>query len=169
LRSTAAELTRGAVEVARGVWDGLRAAKGPSTPTLVREAPTPRAGSGAPALEGAALEQSRLEPDGPTPLDSAPAASAARLPRPATIPVPPRAAGGWLGTLFATVGLAAEVFGSLLRGVVMHLGGLFVRTHRRLVARSSSRVGKALRLAVFYGGVVLLALLVLEAATQALR
>jgi len=165
LRATAPELTRGAVEVARGVWDGLRTAKTP--------------GSGRPAGQQAPLDpQPREAAPAATPdaAETSPPPSAAGgqpiyvpPPRPVTIPVPPRARGGALGTLVSTVGLAAEVFLSLLRGILSSLGGFLVRTHRRLAARSSSRMGKALRLGVFYGGVALLALLVLSLAVEALR
>ena len=164
LRATAAELTRGAVEVARGVWDGLRAAK---TSEAVRPGgqpaplePQPR--EAAPAATSYAAEASQPpSAAGGQPIYAPP-------PRPVTIPVPPRSRGGPLGTLVSTVGLAAEVFFSLLRGILVSLGGFLARTHRRLADRGSSRMGKALRLGVFYGGVALLALLVLTLAVGAL-
>lgn len=81
LRETAAVLTRGAVDVAKGVWDGLN-----SKPTGRNAAtPTPRA----PALPAKA----------------------------ATIPVPPRAGGGILGSISSTFVLGFEVLVSLLRGM----------------------------------------------------
>lgn len=83
--------------------------------------------------------------------------------------MPPPAQGGALGTLVSTVGLAAEVFLSLLRGILSSLGGFLLRTQRRLAARSSSRMGKTLRLGVFYGVLALLALLVLTLAVGVLR
>lgn len=81
LRETAAVLTRGAVDVAKGVWDGLS-----SKPTdRTRAVASPRA---------------------PAP------------PAAATIPVPPRAAGGMLGSISSTFVLGFEVLVSLLRGML---------------------------------------------------
>jgi len=153
LRSTAAELTRGAVEVARGVWDGLRSAQGASLET--------EAQASAPTSEGS--EQGATS-------SQTPARSGASVPSgPGTIPVPPRAGGGLLGTLFASVSLAVEVFFSLVRALIVNLGGLLRRAHRRVARKSSSRLGKALRLAVFYGGVVFLTLVFLSVVLQVLR
>lgn len=82
LRETAAVLTRGAVDVAKGVWDGLNA----------RE----------PVAAGATKVRSTKSPG--------PAATA-------TIPVPPRAGGGVIGSLRSTFVLGFEVLLSLLRGM----------------------------------------------------
>jgi tRNA A-37 threonylcarbamoyl transferase component Bud32 len=83
LRETAAVLTRGAVDVAKGVWDGLNSR------------PAERSGAS------------------PQPSASAPPAA----PAAATIPVPPRAAGGVFGSIGATLMLGFEVLVSLLRGM----------------------------------------------------
>ncbi len=135
-RNTAAELTRGAMEVARGVLDGLRNSpptptrSGPATPGTP-SAPTPPARAVAPtpmplvsmsaelvsagaALKAGGRESSDVlvlhtlrDTSGPLPMLAAEGA--------ATIPVPPPVPGGWLGTLYATALLALEVLLSLSR------------------------------------------------------
>ena len=130
LRETAAVLTRGAVDVAKGVWDGL-----------------------------SSRDRSTTAPAGP-----APAPAPIRSAQASTIPVPPRASGGWLGAIVATLVLGFEVFVSQLRGM-----GRLVRSglRRSSVAQGRDAVSEAMHL-VFYmlflaalGAAVVLALVLL--------
>ncbi len=137
-RQTAAELTRGAVEVARGVWDGLRSGKDARGATAPTAPPAPPK-----ALPAAA------------PLPASPAGSARRAaddvfeahtlaeqlpaPRPAvegaaTIPVPPPVRGGWLGTLGSTAHLALEV--------LVSLGRWLWSAGRRVLVRGGASAGR---------------------------
>lgn len=162
LRQTAAELTRGAVEVARGVWDGLRTARTPNSGDAGQEEPW---GAGVLAAEPPATPEDETRAEGePLTGGSAPAGAAGpahegprlSVPRgPATIPVPPRVTGGPFGVLVSSVRLAVEVLITLVRGVVGSVGGVISRAHRLIRERSKTRFGKGFRLAVFY---VLLAL-----------
>ncbi|MBL8860907.1 MAG: serine/threonine protein kinase [Planctomycetes bacterium] len=152
-RQTAAELTRGAVEVARGVWDGLRPGAGEPQERGARPGSTDRAvpvaGPGPQESGGAAGAQAADTPFVQRALavvrSGGPASAAAldvlevhtlsdaavvRLPPTElvpTIPVPPPAPGGWFGTLRATARLALEVF--------LALTGWLVGGARRLLAR----------------------------------
>ncbi len=169
LRNTAAELTRGAVEVARGVWDGLRTVRTPGSGDA-----DPSTGAGAAGEEHArslagevgqanealvAALDAATNPGAVDPSSTAenePGASGpTETPGPGTIPVPPRVSGGPLGVLISSVRLAAEVLITLVGGVVGAVGGVISRAHRRIRERSTTRIGKGFRLAVFY---VLLAL-----------
>ena len=96
LRQTAAVLARGAVDVAKGVWDGL-SARPPAGGAATAQATEPVAARTAP----------------PAPPAGEPAARAAAT----TIPVPPRDTGGFFGALRATVVLGVEVLVSLVRGM----------------------------------------------------
>lgn len=136
LRNTAAELTRGAVEVARGVWDGLKTAKGSSTtvPKPPALGATPASGAGPARGPGFPGEE---------PSVSMPSAAG-------TVPVPPRRAGGPLGVLFSSISLAVEVFVSLVRGVFSSVRGFLRRRHASMRARSRSRFTLLLRTSFFY-------------------
>ncbi len=146
-RQTAAELARGAVEVARGVWDGLRTASQNPRPTrgespIWPSAPAPAASSvdtpvtpkATPQLvplteRRTVAEQIAAEPDPDAFVmhslsdGVAPRRLALALPQSSrpmietTIPVPPKVNGGWLGTLGATGLLGLEVLFALVRGV----------------------------------------------------
>lgn len=110
-RSTAAELTRGAVEVARGVWDGLRGGGANPPRSVVRASATSvlSAPNAPPELPGAALER-RIAAVSAT-LMGAPMSVGSP-----TIPVPP-AVGGPLGArLGAAAALAFEILVALVRG-----------------------------------------------------
>lgn len=166
LRTTAAELTRGAVEVARGVWDGLRTAKGSSsTVALPVDGESDGAVADSSQANGAVDTQADLGPasasqpgsDSKSPSgteSSTEAKSAAQgptaTPMAGTIPVPPAGSGGALGTLLSTLGLAGEVFLSLLRGVITSVTAFVRERHRRIVSSSSRRWVKLLKLAGFY-------------------
>lgn len=107
-RSAAEELARGAVGVARGMWEGIRSA----TPVGAPPGGTPAGGA-----EGAFRRVGTAAPPGsPAPPPAGSAVSAVSGPgpppdarSPATIPVPPRAAGGALGAVAAALVLAVEV------------------------------------------------------------
>ena len=137
LRLAATEFARGAVEVARGVWDGVtgKAAEEPRE----RPTPTPHAG-GNDVVSFKTLE----EPDDATDGRSAGGVSSAAVAvnhagaardadRPlavsasldgaaaGTVPVPPRDEGGFLGTLASAVVLGAEILGTLVTGPVVYV------------------------------------------------
>jgi len=181
-RNTAAELTRGAMEVARGVLDGLRSSPptptrsgsttaGPPTPTFTHASP-PTPVPLLPAVAGmlsagAALKQGGRESSdvivlhtlrdtnaGPPMLASEGAA---------TIPVPPPVPGGWLGTLYATALLALEVLLSLSRWLFAALERAIMRSGGAAKGGLRKFVGGAARLFLFLlflallGGVTTLA------------
>lgn len=219
-RHTAAELTRGAVEVARGVWDGLRTvsqARTPASPAPVTQAPpVAQAPPVMPPVdrpvEQGQLASARAAPLASTPasperpesrpdanprsnpdtgessvlgealvmhtLTDPPAASApavvatdrmARAAGAGTIPVPPPAKGGWLGTLYATCVLSIEVLVSIVRGLFNAAAGRWNRTPRVAerksgwVIRSARFVVRILRLALFLIGLMLLGALIISA------
>jgi tRNA A-37 threonylcarbamoyl transferase component Bud32 len=87
LRNTATELTRGAVEVARGVWEGLRSARpeSPRTRTDAERAATPRA---PPAVAPAPLAQA---PIAQAPIAQTSTMPAQAAPTPRATPTPAQA------------------------------------------------------------------------------
>ncbi|MBK7643755.1 MAG: serine/threonine protein kinase [Planctomycetes bacterium] len=152
-RSAAAELTRGAVDVARGVWDGLRGSRG-------------AADSAARPLAGDTLVLHTLS-ERPAPR-VAPSSGTA-----GTIPVPPSAHGGLVATLGATLQLSIEVLVTLVRGIAGTIAR-GVRARREKLANMEQRpflvrfglfwlrlVGILLLLAAL-GGVVMLSIVVLR-------
>jgi serine/threonine-protein kinase len=149
-RQTARELTRGAVEVARGVWDGIltgaRRAETPHAPpsaqpaTQASVAPPARASDGQGNVpppvrggDGEAREVLTLHGLSSTGTETTLTPTTSIMPAPAvpfgamTIPVPPPVQGGWRGTLFSTFALAVEVLLALGRGLLGWLVQLFVR------------------------------------------
>ena len=155
LRTTAAELTRGAVEVARGVLDGVRGRTGAAARTDARASGPSEAVAPAPARSEPLAEapdvvsvQTLASPE-PAPPEPRPNARA-RSARAQTVPVPPRAEGGLIGTLFATVALGVEVMVSLLTGPVRQgLVGVG-RAGDRVMRGVPSACGGVLRLVGFF-------------------
>ncbi len=90
-RSAAAELTRGAVDVARGMWDGLR--------------------GGTPRAVGSDTLVVHTLADRPPPLPAAAREASG------TIPVPPSTHGGPVAALLGTLQLSLEVLVTLVRGL----------------------------------------------------
>jgi serine/threonine-protein kinase len=128
-RETASELARGAAQVALGVWDGLRSARGEARPGDARSL-------------------------GATPLESG-APLVAQLPA-ATVPVPPRIGGGFFATAMTSFTLGIEVFAALVfapvRRIVLGVG----RAGRGFVGRARTWVGATLRLLALLFALVLL-------------
>jgi len=173
-RHTAAELTRGAVEVARGVWDGLRTAGGtgaaiqstqkgepdssaseavappplpPTSPPSTASAGTGSAGTGKPqSFGGEPLAMHGLS--GPaTPGEAAPGQV---VPTPlGTIPVPPRVEGGWWHTLVATLALGIEVMLSMAQWLVRRVPGGLGRAGGRLLRGAGGFAAGTVRLTLF--------------------
>lgn len=173
LRTAAAELARGAIGVARGVWDGVvERVSGTTEPGTDR---TP----GAPALESqddpdVVVVRTLEEPDEPTEADLAagelrPAPSTPDSPwrqelrrhrealagrdlRPAihaTVPVPPRAEGGWRGSVAQSLLLGTEILTVLVTGPVwMVARGSAVAVDRTLKG-VPRMLGKGLRLGLY--------------------
>jgi serine/threonine-protein kinase len=169
-RSTAAELARGAVEVARGVWDGLRTAtRSPRRPasggvaleTSSPAIPTPRSPPATPrppppAAPPSGAERATREPTplaihtlssaAPARVEASPEAGPAGA---ATIPVPPDAGGGVLRTLVTSLALGLEVLVSLGRAGIRTLPRGLVRFGSGLVRGAGGLVSRVVRLALF--------------------
>lgn len=151
-RHAARELTRGAVEVARGVWDGLRAPSG----TVKKESSAfeVRRGDATPVRD--VLSMNSLTQSGEDVVISAPHGAPAQAEIGLTIPVPPPIAGGFFGTFKATLALSVEVLLTLGRGLSRAAFEL-VRSGRRNLGepKGASEIGlaghfaRALRLCVF--------------------
>ena len=153
IRTAASELARGAVGVARGVWDGVTG-KG-------EEEVTPRA---RPHGEEVVSVQTLADPDpdsvAPVPMRTASFLDEIAPPvtrRPfsddgvgaVTVPVPPRDEGGVVGTMTTAVVLGAEILGAILTGPV----GAVLRGIRlaidRLVHGLPGVLGAGVRLVLF--------------------
>ncbi len=140
LRRAAAELARGAVGVAIGVWDGVRERVSGSTPPPDEHpAAGEPTGSEDPPVASDVISVSTLQDDDrseeDTPRSRRPAAVAAparegffggapiatRLGESSggTVPVPPSSEGGLMGTVGAAAVLGAEIMGALISGPVM--------------------------------------------------
>jgi serine/threonine-protein kinase len=181
LRTAAAELARGAALVARGVWDGV-VERVSNRPAGANEEPA--AAPGAPELGAEVVSVSTLGDErsaAPTQAVVAPAASespwraelrrsreerAALAPAteppafPVTVPVPPRAAGGFLGSVTQSVIVGTEIMGALVTGPVMLVlrgsAAVFDRIVRGVPAVLGGliRTVLALLLMAFLGGLV---------------
>jgi len=174
LRTAAAEFARGAVGVARGVWDGVVESVGSKTGEA-----RPTAGPGGPSsgMGGDGSEvlviHSLEDPDEAAlaPL-AAPALSAADAPwrqelrrarsavaQPgagsppsamlATVPVPPRAEGGFVGSVVQSVVVGAEIMGALVTGPVMVFARGTARRFDRAARGLPGVLGALMRLALF--------------------
>ncbi len=168
-RQTAAELARGAVEVARGVWDGLKTASQSPRPTrgdsvwpAAAPASLPPTPPPPPRRAAAEVAVDVVDPDSIMMhglSDGPPAPLALALPHALhgsgenTIPVPPKVQGGWLGTLGATGLLGLEVLVALVRGIASRVRAALrpsvAKTHTSLFAAGLGLVKRALNLAGF--------------------
>lgn len=162
-RSAARELARGAVEVARGMWEGLRSPGGATHGTGTGPGPVPsrseRAGEGAtgpaaPSRDGHAGGSGR---GGPAAAQAAPTPAAAV---PGTIPVPP-AARGPLGALAAALVLMLEVPLALLGGALRTVGRRLPRPLGRAVGHARRWLGRGLRSILFLLALALLGAVVM--------
>ena len=165
LRQTAAELARGAVEVARGVWDGIRDSGSGSegSATAVEAEPvTPLPATPVDptwARESEAVAFGREVPPRDLVVD-------ARAPEPAvtgqaaagvvTIPVPPRVAGGVLGTLLSTLVLGLEVLVTLVTGSLRQVLWVLSGRGGRILSSTGSFVGRVGRFVLFLALLTLL-------------
>ncbi len=145
-RAAAAELARGAIGVARGVWDGMvERVSGANPSTDAEGRPPARLPLDAGTPFGDVVHVSTLEePDEPSERDLAraaasasekpwraeiaryqaehresPALLAAEAALPGTVPVPPRVEGGWLESLIQSVVVGAEIMGALITGPLL--------------------------------------------------
>lgn len=181
LRGAAAELARGAVGVARGVWDGVveRVARGDGAtdgaPSPASAAQPLAGDDGSEVLVIHSLEDpdefapgskavALSAPDAPwrmelrrareaDPLLGAPARAASAL---ATVPVPPRAEGGFLGSLVQSLVVGAEILGALVTGPVMVFARRSAHAFDRTVRGLPAVLGGLVRLVLF---LVLMALI----------
>jgi serine/threonine-protein kinase PpkA len=159
IRAAATELTRGAVEVARGVWDGLRTPRGTpaEAPRALPPPPVatpPVTGSPSDVLAIHTLEDASLQAR-PASAHVARAAFVTRSREialegvPGAVPVPPRAAGGPLRAIGATLRLGLEVLVALVTGPLLRALGSFGRAGDRLLSGSRGLFVGIVRLAVF--------------------
>jgi serine/threonine-protein kinase len=175
LRTAAAEFARGAMGVARGVWDGVvervgsgkngdvppgpvgaagEAPEGDGSEVLVihsLEDPDASALTPAPGKFSALdapwrMELRRARESGTQPLASAASPSSALL---ATVPVPPRAEGGFLGSVVQSVVVGAEIMGALVTGPVMVFARGTARSFDRAARGLPGMLGTLIRLALF--------------------
>jgi len=164
LRTVGAELARGAVGVARGVWDGVRGEV---------DSPRPENSSGGVIDENAdvLVIQELEDPDEPG-LSTGPASpfaaqdapwrvelrrqregshkGAAASPVPLmTVPVPPRASGGLVGNVVQSFVVGAEILGALVTGPVLAFARGTVQSFDRVVRGVPSVLGSGIRLVLF--------------------
>jgi len=160
LRTAAAELARGAAGVARGVWDGVveRVSTGaPTTHTkeddaevlVIQSLEDPDGTEVASSFSDedapwrVELRRARAQVEGAAPFAPVPA------PALATVPVPPRAEGGLLGSVLQSVVVGAEIMGALVTGPFMvgarGVAGFFDRIVRGVPAA----LGAGIRLVLF--------------------
>lgn len=186
-RHAARELTRGAVEVARGVFDGIRAASRSRAPSnappgsAVPDVRTPLPPTPTPRFPAEPLviqtlsdgENQRRGTPIPFAVAEAPVAPLGSGAPAATIPVPPASTGGALKTFWATVLFAFEVLASIVRGIVRHAAKTVSGPRATGVRRATGRVVAAtLRLFLFLvflallGGLLTLALWYFEFHTK---
>jgi hypothetical protein len=181
LRTAAAELARGAVGVARGVWDGVVERVSSSPRTAGDGTPAPGAspaGSAGGAESGADSEvlvvhsledpdEASLEPapgalsspDAPWRVElrrarerepgAALAAAGANGAPLATVPVPPRAEGGFLGSVVQSLVVGAEIMGALITGPVMVFARGTAQVFDRIVRGVPAVLGVGIRLVLF--------------------
>src|SRR6185436_4633824 len=174
LRTAAAEFARGAVGVARGVWDGVvervggassdgaagekRAADGNgsddagSEVLVIHSLEDPDEAALAPAIPGTFAshdapwrQELRRARESGTP--SAPAASGPSML--ATVPVPPRAEGRFLGSVVQSVVVGAEIMGAVVTGPVMVFARGAARSFDRAARGLPGVLGALLRLLLF--------------------
>lgn len=176
LRGAAAELARGAVGVARGVWGGVveRVAShdGTESASGAAAAPTVAGDDGSEVLVIHSLEEpdevalaapvALSAPDAPWRQElrrAREAGSAPGLGSPtalATVPVPPRAEGGFLGSVVQSLVVGAEILGALVTGPVMVFARRIAHAFDRTVRGLPAVLGGLVRLALF---LVLMALI----------
>jgi tRNA A-37 threonylcarbamoyl transferase component Bud32 len=181
LRTAAAELARGAVGVARGVWDGVAAQVGGSRANGQEGVATPVGDDGSEvlvihsledpdesdldsAMSAAAVPGTFAAPDAPwrvelrrsreTNTALAPGGSGPTLL--ATVPVPPRAEGGFVGSVVQSFVVGAEILGALVTGPVMVFARGTAMTFDRAVRGLPRVAGALIRLVLF---LVLMALI----------
>jgi tRNA A-37 threonylcarbamoyl transferase component Bud32 len=157
LRTAAAELARGAVGVARGVWDGVvERVSSPSSASSAESRPASPALAASEVLVVRSLEDPDEEalvpaleaPDAPWRMElrRARAAGAGEL---ATVPVPPRAEGGLMGSVVQSVVVGAEILGALVTGPVMVVARASARGLDRAARGLPGALGSLVRLVLF--------------------
>ncbi len=176
LRTAAAEFARGAMGVARGVWDGVveRVGNGKNgdgrLATVGVPSETPEDGDGSEVLVIHSLEEPdasalvpapgafssfdapwrmelrRARESGAQPLAAAASPSSALL---ATVPVPPRAEGGFLGSVVQSVMVGAEIMGALVTGPALVFARGTARSFDRAARGLPGVLGALIRLVLF--------------------
>lgn len=163
LRTVGAELARGAVGVAQGVWEGVRGEITPSrVPGGAPSAPADPQGSEVLVIQ--ALEdpdEKALVPSAsPFAAEDAPWRVELRrqregsgpppaVPALVTVPVPPRASGGFLGNVVQSFVVGGEIMGALVTGPVLAFARGTVRAFDRVVRGVPSALGAGIRLVLF--------------------
>jgi serine/threonine-protein kinase len=164
LRVAAAELARGAVGVARGVWDGVvervSNANGSAAPSTIAgdddsevlvihslEDPDESAlANPTPSTPDSPwrAELRRARESGAPPTALAPAAATL-----ATVPVPPRAEGGLLGSVTQSFVVGAEIMGTLVTGPLLALARRTAHSFDRAVRGLPGLLGALIRFLLF--------------------
>lgn len=164
LRTVGAELARGAVGVARGVWDGVRG-------ELASESAVPRAANGEGGETGSEVLviQELEDPDeralaasaaSPFAADDAPwrvelrrqreeSARPPVAPALVTVPVPPRATGGPVGSVVQSFVVGGEIMGALVTGPLLAVARGTVKSFDRVVRGVPAALGAGIRLLLF--------------------
>jgi len=171
LRAAAAELARGAMGVGRGIWDGVaeRVAERNGPPASKDVAAAPLEEDGSEVLVIQSLEEPDAQslapaaspfsaPDAPwrvelrrareTPTALAPLAAGGIAPI-ATVPVPPRAEGGFFGSVVQSLVVGTEIMGALVTGPLLAFARGTARTFDRTVRGLPGLVGSFIRLVMF--------------------
>jgi hypothetical protein len=159
LRQAAGHLARGAVGVARGVWQGVTGrdaadaardaqAGAPSAPTP-RQTPAPTDVISLQTLEDPDEHEVGSSVGLPSLRAPLQAALALERPPPSPVPVPPRGDGGFLGGVTSAVMLGTEILGALLTGPVLALLRGVRALVDRLVRGLPGVIGSAVRLMLF--------------------
>jgi len=166
LRQTAADLARASVEVARGVWDGLRGADeeveatATKTPPPRRAPATPEKDPHPPVREpiaeprnardhaknkarGVVDKLRHAREFAEAAVEGVPAGGGAM------VPVPPRVDGGFIGTVFSNIVVGLEVLAALVGGLVRGGVRVFRSGGDRLLRRSGGFVVRFVRLSMF--------------------
>ena len=157
LRLAAAELARGAVEVARGVWGGVAERVGSGTPA----SPASNGSDGSEVLVVQSLEEpdeaaltTLSASDAPWRVELRRAREAQDSGRPRsaalpTVPVPPRSEGGFFGSVVQSFVVGAEIMGTLITGPLLALARRVARGFDRAVRGLPGALGAFVRLGLF--------------------
>lgn len=158
LKGAARELVRGAAGVAQGVWSGVRGRTGDETPTVANAgSSTESSAFGSEVLSVSGLDgTTRLEPESATVDDASKRSASGLFPYGpgavgATLPVPPRAAGGPLEFALNGLALGVEILGGIVTGPFLLLFRSAARAVDRMVRKLPQAFSGVSRFVLFLG------------------